>query len=92
MGLFHNDIEEFIDKSTAQTIATFIRSHRRAIAKTVKKYEAASQAGESSVVQRIQGWSNNNDAIERMNTRQRKDILETDSQKKERQRKQTSGS
>ncbi|OEU19512.1 hypothetical protein FRACYDRAFT_235569 [Fragilariopsis cylindrus CCMP1102] len=60
MGLFHNNIEEFIDKSTAQTIATFIRSHRRAIAKTVKKYEAASQAGESSVVQRIQGWSNNN--------------------------------
>ena len=80
MGLFHNDIEEFIDKSTAQTIATFIRSHRKAIAKTVKKYEAASQAGESSVVQRIQGWSNNNDAIERMNT------------KKEQQRKQTSGS
>ena len=91
MGLFHNDIEEFIDQSTAQTIATFISSHKRAIANSVKKYKAASQAGAASVVQWIRGWSNNNDVIERMNARQRKDILETDGRKKERRRRQTSG-
>ena len=90
--LFHNDIEEFIDSSTAQTIATFISSHKRAIANSVKKYKAASQAGATSVVQWIRGWSNNNDVIERMNARQRKDILETDGRKKERRRrKQNSG-
>ena len=92
MGLFHNDIEEFIDSSTAQTIATFISSHKRAIANSVKKYKAASQVGATSVVQWIRGWSNNNDVIERMNARQRKDILETDGRKKERRRrKQNSG-
>ena len=37
MGLFHNDLKEFIDKSTAQTTATFISSHKRAIANSVKK-------------------------------------------------------
>jgi hypothetical protein len=31
MGLFHADIEEFLDNSTAQTIATYISSHRKAI-------------------------------------------------------------
>jgi hypothetical protein len=29
MGLFHADIKEFLDKSTAQSIATFISSHRK---------------------------------------------------------------
>jgi hypothetical protein len=29
-GLFHADIESFLDKSTAQTIATYIGSHRKA--------------------------------------------------------------
>jgi hypothetical protein len=50
MGLFHADIEEFLDNSTAQTIATFISSHRKAIANSVKKYTAESQAGVTSVV------------------------------------------
>jgi hypothetical protein len=33
MGLFHADTEEFLDNSTAQTIATYISSHRKAIMK-----------------------------------------------------------
>jgi hypothetical protein len=53
MGVLHADIEEFLDNSTAKTIATYISSHRKAIANSVKKYVAASQAGVTSVVQWI---------------------------------------
>jgi DNA-binding PadR family transcriptional regulator len=87
MGLFHADIEEFLDTSTAQTIATYISSHKKAITNSVKKYTAVSQAGVASVAQWIRGWSNNNDIIEKMHARQRKDLLETDRRKKERQRR-----
>jgi hypothetical protein len=87
MGLLHADIEEFLDNSTAQTIATYISSHRKAIANSVKKYTAASHALVSSVVQWIRGWSNNDDIIEKMHARQRKDLLGTDGQKKERRRR-----
>jgi hypothetical protein len=86
MELFQADIEEFLDNSIAQTIATYICSHRKAIANSVKKYTAASQAGVTSVVQWIRGWSNNNDIIEKIHARQRKDLLETDGRKKERRR------
>jgi hypothetical protein len=48
MGLFHANIEEFLDKSTAQTIATYISSHRKAIANSVKKHMAAASAGATS--------------------------------------------
>ncbi|OEU08199.1 hypothetical protein FRACYDRAFT_249987 [Fragilariopsis cylindrus CCMP1102] len=91
MGLFHNDIEEFIDQSTAQTIATFISSHRKAIMNSINQYKEASQAGVTSVVQWIRGWSDNRETIERMNARRRKDILETDGRKKERRRRKSSG-
>jgi hypothetical protein len=87
MGLFHVDIEEVLDNSTAQTIATFISSHRNAIANSVKKYTASSQAGVTSVVQWIRRWSNNDGIIEKMHARQRKDLLKTDGQKKERRRR-----
>jgi hypothetical protein len=66
MGLFHADIESFLDNSTAQTITTYITSHRKAIANSVKKYTAISQAGVTSVVQWIRGSSNNDDIIEKM--------------------------
>jgi hypothetical protein len=66
MGLFHADNQEFLDESTAQTIATYISSHRKATANSVKKYTVASQAGVTSVVQWIRGWSNNADIIEKM--------------------------
>jgi hypothetical protein len=69
MGLFHADIEEFLDKSNAQTIATFISSHKKAMTNSVKKYTAASQAGVTLVVQWIRGWSNNDDIIEKMHAR-----------------------
>jgi predicted glycosyltransferase len=87
MGLFHADIEEFLEKSTAQTITTFISYHRKAITNSVKKYTTASQAGEISVVQWIREWSNNNEVIEKMHARQQRDLLETDGQKKERRRR-----
>jgi hypothetical protein len=87
MGLFHADIKSFLDNSTAQTIATFISSHRKAITNSVKKYMAASQEGVTSVVQWISGWSNNDEIIEKMHAQQRKDLLETDGWKKERRRR-----
>ena len=90
MGLFHNDIDEFLEISTAQSIATYISSHRKAIANSVKQYKAASQAGVTSIIQWIRGWSDNSETIEKMNARQRKDILETDGRKKERRRRQPS--
>jgi hypothetical protein len=89
MGLFHTDIEAFLDKSTAQTIATYISSHRKAIANSVKKYTALSRAGATSIVQWIRTWSNNNKVIERMQVRQQKDLLETDGRKKEIWRRRT---
>jgi hypothetical protein len=73
--------------STAQTIATYISSHRKAKVNSVKKYTAASQAGVTPVVQWIRGWSNNDDIIEKMHAQQRKDLLEIYGQKKERRRR-----
>jgi hypothetical protein len=73
--------------STAQTIATYIISHRKAIANSVKKYMAALQAGVTSVVQWIRGWSNNDGIIEKLHARQRQYLLETDGLKKERRRR-----
>jgi hypothetical protein len=75
-------------KSTAQTIATFIGSHRKAIAKTVKKHTSASRVGATSVVQWIRSWSRNDEVIDKMQARQTKDLLETDGKKKERRRRQ----
>jgi hypothetical protein len=66
MGLFHADIENFLDNSTLQTIATYISSHRKAIANSVRKYTASSQAGVTSAVQWIRGWNNNDDIIEKI--------------------------
>jgi hypothetical protein len=87
MGLLHADIEVFLENSTAQTIATYISSQRKAIANSVKIYTAASQAGVTSVVQWIGGWRNNDDIIEKMHARQRKDLLKTHGWKKERRRR-----
>jgi predicted alpha/beta-fold hydrolase len=55
--------KKYLDNSTAQTIATYISSHRKAIANSVKKHMTAPQAGVTSVVQWIRGWSNNDDII-----------------------------
>jgi hypothetical protein len=84
---FHADIEEYLDNSTAQTIATYISINRNAIKSSVEKYTAASQAGVTLVVQWLRGWSNNDDIIEKLHKRQQKDLLETDGRKKERRRR-----
>jgi hypothetical protein len=59
-----------------QMIATFISSHRKAM--------QIMHAGATLIVQWIRRWINNDEAIERMQARQRKDLLETDGWKKER--------
>jgi hypothetical protein len=79
-------ILKVLDNSTAKTIATYISSHRKAIANSVKIYKAASQAGVTSIVQWIRGWSNDSDIIEKMHARQQKYLLETNGRKKERRR------
>ena len=61
-----------------QMIATFISSHRKAM--------QIMHAGATLIVQWIRRWIDNDEAIERMQARQRKDLLETDGWKKERRR------
>ena len=74
-----------MDKSTAQTIASFISSHRKAIANIAKKHTAAAASvGLISIVQLIRGCNINSKATERMQARQRKDMLETDGRKEQR--------
>ena len=48
MGMCHGNIEEYLDKSTAQTIASFISSHTKAIANSVKKQMATASVGVTS--------------------------------------------
>jgi hypothetical protein len=50
--LFINNENESIEKSSAKTIiATFIRSHRRAITNSVKKWAKLSHTGVSTISQ-----------------------------------------
>ena len=48
MGMCHGNIEEYLDKSTAQTIASFISSHTKAIANSAKKQMATASVGVTS--------------------------------------------
>jgi len=74
--LFHDDIEKYIEQSTAKTIAIFISSHRRAIVNSVKKYADKSLQGATSIINWVRGDNNNNDAaIDRIHTKQRNTLL-----------------
>jgi hypothetical protein len=53
--LFHDDIEKYIEQSTAKTIAIFISSHRRAIVNSVRKYADKSLKGATSIINWVRG-------------------------------------
>jgi hypothetical protein len=74
--LFHEDIDTYIEESTAQTVAVFISSHRRAIVNSVKKYADKSLKGATSIINWVRGDNNKNDAaIIRMHKKQRNKLL-----------------
>ena len=83
--LFIDREEEFIDKSSAKTIATYISSHRRAIINSVKKWAKLSYTG----VRTISQWASCNNSAETMerNNSIRRDRLINDGRKKERRRR-----
>ena len=43
--LFHNNVNEFIEKSSAKRIASWVCSHRNTIKKSVKKWKESSISG-----------------------------------------------
>ena len=84
MCLFHPHVEEYIEQSNAQSITSYISSHRKATANSIKKWATTFHIGVTSIV----GWirrSNSNTQINRMYSRQRRSLLD-DSHKKERLR------
>ena len=87
MFLFHTNEEEYIEESSSQTIATWISSHRKAIANSVKKWAATSQTGITSIVGWMRG-EDNNEAIDRIHTRQRQELLDGERTRKERRKEE----
>ena len=77
--------DEFIDKSSAKTIATYISSHRRAIINSVKKWAKLSYTEVATISQ----WASCNNSAETMerNNSIRRDRLINDGRKKERRRR-----
>jgi len=90
MGLFHNDLEKYIEESNARTIANYISSHTKAIKNSVAKWKKGSQTGVTSIIHWVRGLNDtNNAALEKIQTIQR-DRLLGDGRKKERRRKAAS--
>jgi hypothetical protein len=83
--LFIEEEEDYLEKSTARTMATFISSHRRAIIDSVKKWAKTSQTGATTILRWL-GNSNTAETIEKIHTRQRQSLL-SDGRKKERRRR-----
>jgi hypothetical protein len=84
MCLYHPDVEEYIEQSNARSITSYISSHRKATANSIKKWATTSHIGVTSIV----GWirrSNSNAKINIMYSRQRRSLLDV-SRKKERLR------
>jgi hypothetical protein len=76
--LFHDDINTYIDQSTAKTIAIYISSHRRAIIKSVQRFVDTSLQGVTSILQWVRGAiTDNNRAISKIHTGQRQRLLNT---------------
>ena len=48
--LFHEDVDEFIEKSTAKRIGSWVRSHRVAIKNSVLKWKQSSINGTKSIL------------------------------------------
>ena len=83
--LFITNESEYIDRSTARTIATFVSSHRRAILDSVKKWAKTSQTGVTLILNWLQN-SNTASTIENIHSRQRSRLI-NDGRKKERRRR-----
>jgi len=82
--LFIDNESEYLEKSTARTMATYISSHRRAIVDSVKKWAKTSQTGATSIINWLQ-TSNTTTTIEQLHSRQRNRLI-NDGRKKERRR------
>jgi len=87
MGLFHANVNQYIEESSARTLANYISSHSKAIKNSVTKWARQSEQGVSSIVGWIRGLNDTNDAaLERIQEIQRDKLLE-DGRKKERRRR-----
>jgi hypothetical protein len=88
MGLFHANIDQCIEDSTARALANYISSHSKAIKNSVTKWAKQSQHGVRSKVGWIQGLNDTNDAaLDRIHQLQRNNLL-GDRRKKEQGRQQ----
>ena len=74
MCLFHSDMKAYIEKSNAQSIASYISSHKKAIANSIKKWAGASHVGIASIVDWIRN-NNSSEQIDRIYSRQRRGLL-----------------
>jgi hypothetical protein len=79
--LFHQDIDKYTKESTAQSIAVFISSHRRAILNSVKKYADTAITGTPTIIQWVRGTNNNDEAIAKIHTLQRSRLINTSKEK-----------
>ena len=91
MCLFLDNEEDYIEASTAQTISTWVSSHRSAILNSVKKWALQAAKGSTSILEWVR-VSNTPEVIEGFHYRQRNRLI-NDGRKKERRRKRpTAGS
>jgi hypothetical protein len=83
--LFINNENKCIEKLSAQTIATFISSHRKAIINSLKKWAKTSQTGIATITQ----WASSNNSAETIenNNSIRRNGLINDGRNKERRRR-----
>jgi hypothetical protein len=77
-------MKAYIEKSNAQSIASYISSHKKAIANSIKEWAGASHVGIASIVDWIRN-NNSSEQIDRIYSRQRRGLL-NESRKKERLR------
>ena len=83
--LFHENVDEFIEKSTAKRIGSWVRSHRVAIKNSVLKWKKSSVSGTKSILDWL-STANTSQNIAKVYKRQHK--LWMDGRQKERRRKQ----
>ena len=89
MCLFHANIEEYIDTSTASTLATYISSHRKAIMHSVTVWAKSSHSRVTSILSWIRK-TNSTEVVERIHNRKRTQLLATNG-KRRRVRSQSTG-
>jgi hypothetical protein len=90
MCLFHTNIEDFIDTSTATTLATYISSHWKAILHSVTKWAKSSYSRVPSILKWIR-QNNGTEIIERIHSRKRAQLLAANGKQRRRVRMQSTG-